>query len=134
MPPIKVKGSTRLEAEQHREIFQFMLEARLGDEREESLHRQGSGWFQISGAGHEAMATLGRLLQEEDYLCPFYRDRALVLAKGTTTHDLALNFLAKRDSSSGGRQLPAHFSLRKKNRCNYWNNNNCYFNKIKEKS
>lgn len=91
-----------------------MLEARLGDEREESLHRQGSGWFQLAGTGHEAMAALGRLLRDEDYLCPFYRDRSLVLAKGLTTYDLALNFLAKRDSSSGGRQLPSHFSSRKK--------------------
>ena len=115
MPNKEVQASSRLTSEQHLEIYRCMLEARLGDQREESLHRQGSGWFQLAGTGHEAMAALGRLLKEEDYLCPFYRDRALVLAKGLTTYELALNFLAKRDSSSGGRQLPSHFSSRKKN-------------------
>ena len=103
----KVQASSRLTSEQHLEIYRCMLEARLGDQREESSHRQGS-WFQLAGTGRrEAMAALGRLLKEEDYLCPFYRDRALVLAKGLTTYELALNFLAKRDSSSGGRQLPS---------------------------
>ena len=115
MSSTEVQSSNTLTKEKHRQIFQFMLEARLGDEREESLHRQGNGWFQIAGQGHEAMAALGVQLVAEDYVCPFYRDRALVLAKGLTTHDLALNFLAKRDSSSGGRQLPGHFSSRANN-------------------
>ena len=97
-----------------RSLFNTMLESRLGDLRERSQIRQGKGWFQVSSEGHEAMAAIGALLEPEDYCAPYYRDRALVLAKGVTSYDLALIFLGKKDASSGGRQLPGHFSDRSK--------------------
>jgi len=102
-----------LNRDQRRQLLEIMLTSRLGDLREQSLLRQGQGWFQVAGMGHEAVAALGLHLTEEDYLVPYYRDRALVLGKGQTNYDIALNFFAKRDSSSGGRQLPGHFSSRK---------------------
>ena len=98
-----------------RSLLNIMLESRLGDLREKSEIRQGKGWFQISSAGHEAMAAVGMHLVEDDYCAPYYRDRALVLSKGVTSYDLALIFLGKKDASSGGRQLPGHFSDRSKN-------------------
>ena len=98
-----------------RSLLDIMLESRLGDLREKSQIRQGKGWFQISSGGHEAMAAVGMLLEKDDYCAPYYRDRALVLAKGVTSYDLALIFLGKKDASSGGRQLPGHFSDRSKN-------------------
>ena len=110
MPNKEVQANSRLTSEQHPEIYRACWRPGLGDQREESLHCQGSGWFQLAGTGHEAMAALGRLLKEEDYLCPFYRDRAPVLAKGLTTYELALNF-QQSVTSSGGRQLPSHFPV-----------------------
>jgi 2-oxoisovalerate dehydrogenase E1 component len=98
-----------------RRLLSLMLESRIGDLREQSLIRQGKGWFQISSAGHEAMAAVGLLLEADDYCAPYYRDRAMVLAKGMSTHEIALNFLGKREASSGGRQLPGHFSARSLN-------------------
>lgn len=92
-----------------------MLESRAGDLREQSLLRQGHGWFHVGGIGHEAVAALALHLDEDDYIAPYYRDRALMLARGMTNHDIALTFFGKRGSSSGGRQLPGHFSSRKHN-------------------
>ncbi len=74
--------------------------------------RQGKGWFQIPGSGHEALAALAYQLGPEDYIVPHYRDRALMLARGVTARELALDFLAREGSSSGGRNLPSHHSAR----------------------
>lgn len=96
--------------ELRRRLLLVMLESRHGDLREENLNRQGKGHFHVSGRGHEAMAALGMLMEADDYACPYYRDRAFVLGRGVTTRQLALDYMAKRDSSSHGRQMPSHYS------------------------
>ncbi|WP_185692161.1 thiamine pyrophosphate-dependent enzyme [Puniceicoccus vermicola] len=96
-------------------FFRLMIESRMGDHREQSLLRQGHGWFHVGGIGHEAVSAIASHLEKDDFVAPYYRDRALVLARGMTTHDIALTFFGKRSSSSGGRQLPGHFSSRKNN-------------------
>ncbi len=108
-------GSSPFDEKLQRSLLNIMLESRLGDQREQSMIRQGKGWFHISSAGHEAMAAVGIQLEDEDYCAPYYRDRAMVLAKGLSSYDIALNFLGKKDASSGGRQLPSHYSDRSKN-------------------
>ncbi|MBI4621901.1 MAG: 2-oxo acid dehydrogenase subunit E2 [Verrucomicrobia bacterium] len=102
--------ATTLPTELRRKLLLTILESRHGDLREESLNRQGKGHFHVSGRGHEAMAALGLLMQPDDYACPYYRDRALVLGRGVTTRQLALDYMAKRESSSHGRQMPSHYS------------------------
>lgn len=97
------------------DFLRLMLLSREGDRREGILLRQSKGWFQVSGMGHEALGALAFLLQGEDYLFPYYRDRALMLARGLSNYELALAYFAKRDSSSGGRQMPGHFSSREHN-------------------
>jgi 2-oxoisovalerate dehydrogenase E1 component len=92
------------------ELLKLMYLSREGDRREGILLRQSKGWFQVSGIGHETLAILAMLMQPEDYLVPYYRDRAMVLARGVSNYDLALAYFAKRDSSSRGRQMPGHFS------------------------
>src|SRR5579884_679766 len=98
-----------------RDLLHLMALAREGDRREGILLRQSKGWFQVSGMGHEALAALVYALRPDDYLFPYYRDRAMVLARGVSNYALALAYLAKRDSSSGGRQMPGHFSDRQRN-------------------
>ncbi|MGC6505312.1 MAG: thiamine pyrophosphate-dependent enzyme [Coraliomargaritaceae bacterium] len=93
-------------------LLRTMWRSRLGDLREQSLIRQGKGWFHISGMGHEAFAAIALSLEEQDYAFPYYRDRSFCLQRGVSDRDLALVYHAKRDSSSGGRQLPGHFSDR----------------------
>ncbi len=102
--------ATTLSAETKRRLLLTLLESRHGDLREESLNRQGKGHFHVSGQGHEAMAAIGMLMGPDDYACPYYRDRGFVLGRGVTTLQLALDYMAKRDSSSRGRQMPSHYS------------------------
>ena len=106
------------------ELLKLMYLSREGDRREGVLLRQGKGWFQVSGMGHESLGVIPYLMEEGDYLFPYYRDRALVLAKGTTNRELAEAYFAKQCSSSAGRQMPGHYSSRKKNlRSTNLNNN-----------
>ena len=92
-----------------------MYLSREGDRREGVLLRQGKGWFQVSGMGHESLGVIPLLMEEGDYLFPYYRDRAMALAKGTTNRELAEAYFAKQCSSSAGRQMPGHYSSRKQN-------------------
>lgn len=93
-------------------LLRSLWRSRLGDLREQSLIRQGKGWFHISGMGHEAVAALALHLEDGDYAFPYYRDRAFCIQRGLSDADMALAFYAKRTSSSGGRQLTGHFSDR----------------------
>jgi 2-oxoisovalerate dehydrogenase E1 component len=97
------------------DFLRLMLLSREGDRREGILLRQSKGWFQVSGMGHEAIGATAFHLREDDYLFPYYRDRALMLARGMSNYELALAYFAKRESSSGGRQMPGHYSSRARN-------------------
>ena len=97
------------------ELLKLMYLSREGDRREGVLLRQSKGWFQVSGMGHEPLAVVSMLMEESDYLFPYYRDRAMVLARGVSNLELAEAYFAKRSSSSGGRQMPGHYSSREKN-------------------
>lgn len=97
------------------DFLKLMMVSREGDRREGILLRQSKGWFQVSGMGHEALGAMALSLREDDYLFPYYRDRGLMLARGLSTYELAVAYFAKRESSSGGRQMPGHYSSRKHN-------------------
>ena len=112
MPKSAPKALLALDPSTRHALLRSLWRSRLGDLREQSLIRQGKGWFHISGMGHEAVAALALHMEPEDYAFPYYRDRAFCLQRGLTNHDMALAFYAKRDSSSGGRQLTGHFSDR----------------------
>lgn len=97
------------------DLLKLMYLSREGDRREGVLHRQSKGWFQVAGMGHECFAVVSMLLDKDDYLFPYYRDRAMVLARGVTNAELATAYFAKRGSGSGGRQMPGHYSDRSRN-------------------
>jgi 2-oxoisovalerate dehydrogenase E1 component len=96
-------------------LLTIILESRHGDLREQNLNRQGKGHFHVSGMGHEALAAISFATEDGDYLCGYYRDRALVLGRGVTSAELALDYFAKRDGQSHGRQMPSHYSYASKN-------------------
>jgi len=91
-------------------LLTTILESRHSDLREQNLNRQGKGHFHVSGMGHEALAAISFLMEPDDYMVPYYRDRGLILGRGMTTRQLGLEYFAKRNTGSGGRQMPSHYS------------------------
>src|SRR6266700_3235551 len=91
-------------------LLTTILESRHADLREQNLNRQGKGHFHVSGMGHEELAAISFLMEPDDYMVPYYRDRGLILGRGMTTRHLGFEYFAKRDTGSGGRQMPSHYS------------------------
>ena len=91
-------------------LLTTMLESRNADLREQNLIRQGKGHFHVSGMGHEALAAVSIQMEPGDYIVSYYRDRGLVLGRGMTTRQLGLEYFAKKNTGSGGRQMPSHYS------------------------
>ena len=91
-------------------LLTVILESRHADLREQNLNRQGKGHFHVSGMGHEALAAVSIQMEPDDYIVPYYRDRGLILGRGMTTRQLGLEYFAKRNTGSGGRQMPSHYS------------------------
>lgn len=91
--------------------YRTMFLSRSIDDREQALYKQGKSFFQIAGAGHEAVqVALAEWLTSNDWLCLYYRDRALALAVGQPPIAHFLQAIAAEDDpNSGGRQMPAHF-------------------------
>ncbi|MEZ6095422.1 MAG: thiamine pyrophosphate-dependent enzyme [Pirellulaceae bacterium] len=107
--------TTNIKTYNRLELLKLMYLSREGDRREGVLHRQSKGWFQVAGMGHETLAAIGQQLEPGDYLFPYYRDRAMVLSRGVSNAELARAYFAKRNTGSGGRQMPGHYSSRKHN-------------------
>lgn len=107
-----------LSSELKKEMYWMMLLSRRLDERAWILHRQGKIAFHISGIGHEA-AQVGAafaLKRGHDWVTPYYRDLALMLSLGLTPEEFMLSLMGKAgEPSSGSRQMPSHFGLRRAN-------------------
>ncbi|MDP2958440.1 MAG: dehydrogenase E1 component subunit alpha/beta [Longimicrobiales bacterium] len=101
-----------LSPEQLLRLYRTMVTSRRIDDREMSLKRQSKIFFQISGAGHEAIgvAMAEHCLPAHDWFFFYYRDRAFALSLGQTPLEHLLQAVgAEADPASGGRQMPAHF-------------------------
>ena len=115
---LKLSEKLGLKKADHKRFLKNILLSRKLDDTEIAMRKQNTAFFQISGAGHEGVLTaFAEILKPgHDYILPYYRDRALCLGLGVTPYEMLCQANGNTgDTSSLGRQMPAHWGHHKLN-------------------
>src|SRR5882724_970384 len=109
VPPIR--DSKYLDKKQCIEIYRFMLLNRKMEVALENLYKQGKVVGGVYfGLGQEACSCASAYaLDQDDWFAPMIRNQGSLLVRGFAARDTMMQYMAKADSPTRGRDGTSHF-------------------------